>query len=159
MIPNKKNKMDINTIIILVIIGIFSGILGGMVGVGGGIVIVPALIYFLGFNQLDAQGTSLALIMFPVGILGVMQYYKQGHVDFNIVLFIAIGFVVGSFLGSKISLSIPQETVKKVFALLMIAIAVKMLFFDKPKQKVSIQKSNTTQDSIHDTIQQNKPTK
>lgn len=159
MIPNKKNKMDINTIIILVIIGIFSGILGGMVGVGGGIVIVPALIYFLGFNQLDAQGTSLALIMFPVGILGVMQYYKQGHVDFNIVLFIAIGFVVGSFLGSKISLSIPQETVRKVFALLMIAIAVKMLFFDKPKQKVSIQKSNTTQDSIHDTIQQNKPTK
>jgi len=151
--------MDINTIIILVIIGILSGILGGMVGVGGGIVIVPALIYFLGFNQLDAQGTSLALIMFPVGILGVMQYYKQGHVDFNIVLFIAIGFVVGSFLGSKISLSIPQETVKKVFALLMIAIAVKMLFFDKPKQKVSIQKSNTTQDSIHDTIQQNKPTK
>ena len=102
MIPNKKNKMDINTMIILVIIGIFSGILGGMVGVGGGIVIVPALIYFLGFNQLDAQGTSLALIMFPVGILGVMQYYKQGHVDFNIVLFIAIGFVAGSFLGSKI---------------------------------------------------------
>ena len=150
MIPNKKNKMDINTMIILVIIGIFSGILGGMVGVGGGIIIVPALIYFLGFNQLDAQGTSLALIMFPVGILGVMQYYKQGHVDFNIVLFIAIGFVAGSFLGSKISLSIPQETVKKVFALLMISIAMKMLFFDKPKQKVSIQKTTAGQDVMHD---------
>lgn len=120
-------------IIILLLVGIAAGILGGMVGIGGGIIIVPALVYFLGFSQLNAQGTSLALIMFPVGILGVLQYYKQGHVDFNIVLIIAIGFVAGSFLGSRISLSLPQETVRRIFALLMIIIAIKMLFFDQTK--------------------------
>ncbi len=117
-------------IIILLFVGVCAGILGGLVGVGGGIIIVPALVYFLGFSQLNAQGTSLALIMFPVGILGVLQYYKQGHVDFHIVLYLAIGFVAGSLIGSKISLSLPQETVKKIFAILMIIIAIKMLFFD-----------------------------
>ena len=125
--------MDIQVILILFIIGLAAGILGGMVGVGGGIIIVPALIYFLGFSQFKAQGTSLALIMFPVGILGVWQYYKQGHVDFNIVLVIAAGFVLGSFFGSKLTLSLPQETIKKVFAILLLLIAVKMLFFDKKK--------------------------
>src|SRR6187200_3445935 len=114
---NKNKKMDTQTLIILLMVGIAAGILGGMVGVGGGVIIVPALIYFLGFSQLDAQGTSLALIMFPVGILGVIQYYKQGHVDFSIVVIIAIGFVLGSYLGSRISLSLPQETVKKAFAI------------------------------------------
>ena len=128
----KKHKMDTQTVIILILVGICSGIMGGLVGVGGGIVIVPALVYILGFSQLDAQGTSLALIMFPVGILGVMQYYKQGHVDFHIVLILALGFIIGSFIGSKISIFImSQETVKKIFAVLMILLAIKMLFFDK----------------------------
>lgn len=127
----KKHKMDTQTIIVLILVGICSGIMGGLVGVGGGIVIVPALVYILGFSQLDAQGTSLALIMFPVGILGVLQYYKQGHVDFHIVLILALGFVIGSFIGSKISIFImSQETVRKIFAILMIALAIKMLFFD-----------------------------
>jgi hypothetical protein len=127
-----KNKMEITTttVLILLAIGLFSGILGGMVGIGGGIIIVPALIYFLGFSQLNAQGTSLALIMFPVGVLGVVNYYKQGHVDFNIVFILAAGFVIGSFLGSKFALNIPQVFVKKFFAMLMIVIAIKMLFFD-----------------------------
>ena len=129
--------MDTQTIIMLLIIGLFTGVLGGLVGVGGGIILVPALVFFLGFSQMDAQGTSLALIMFPVGILGVIQYYKQGHVDFKIVVLLAIGFIVGSFLGSKISLNINQQIVRKIFACLMIFIAIKMLFFDqqKPSQK------------------------
>ncbi len=137
MNSNKKYKMDTQTIIILLIIGLLTGILGGLVGVGGGIILVPALVFFLGFSQLDAQGTSLALIMFPVGILGVIQYYKEGHVDFKIVILLAIGFVLGSFLGSKISLNINQQIVRKIFACLMIFIAIKMLFFDqqKPSQK------------------------
>jgi len=127
-----KIKMEITTttVLILLAIGLFSGMLGGMVGIGGGIVIVPALIYFLGFSQLNAQGTSLALIMFPVGVLGVINYYKQGHIDFNIVFILAVGFVVGSFLGSKFAMNIPQAFVKKSFAMLMIVIAMKMLFFD-----------------------------
>jgi uncharacterized membrane protein YfcA len=133
MTTQKKIKMDINTIILLIAIGLFAGLLGGMVGIGGGIVLVPALVFILGFSQLDAQGTSLALIMFPVGILGVIQYYKQGHVDFNIVIILAIGFIIGSFLGSKLVMQLPQEWVKKIFAILMIIIATKILFFDKKK--------------------------
>jgi uncharacterized membrane protein YfcA len=128
----KKHTMDTQMVIILILVGICAGIMSGLIGVGGGIVIVPALVYILGFSQLDAQGTSLAMILFPVGILGVMQYYKQGHVDFNIVLILALGFVLGSFIGSKISIFIlSQETIKKTFAVVMILLAVKMLFFDK----------------------------
>jgi uncharacterized membrane protein YfcA len=130
-----RKKMDINTIIILLIIGAAAGMLGGLVGIGGGIIIVPALIYFLGKSQLQAQGISLALIMFPVGILGVMHYYKQGHVDFSIVLILAIGFIVGSLLGSKIAMDLPQDIIRKLFACLLILVAVKMLFLDKPKSK------------------------
>ena len=133
--PQTQNKMDFNTILILLIIGAAAGMLGGLVGIGGGIIIVPALIYFLGKSQLQAQGISLALIMFPVGILGVMQYYKQGHVDFSIVLILAIGFIVGSFLGSKIAMDLPQDIIRKIFACLLILVAIKMLFLDKPKSK------------------------
>ena len=136
--------MDIQTIIILILIGVASGVLGGMVGVGGGIIIVPALVYFLGFSQHTAQGTSLGLIMLPVGIFGVMQYYKQGHVDFKVVGILAVGFLTGSYFGSKIALSLSQESIKKLFAVLMIIIAVKMLFFDKKitakKESVSLEK-------------------
>lgn len=132
MSTKNKFKMEITTttVLILLAIGLFSGMLGGLVGIGGGVVLVPALIYILGFSQLNAQGTSLALIMFPVGVLGVINYYKQGHIDFNIVFILAIGFVVGSFLGSKFAMNIPQALVKKFFAMLMIVIAMKMLFFD-----------------------------
>lgn len=124
--------MTIQTILILIIIGIAAGILGGLVGVGGGIIIVPSLVYFLSFSQKSAQGTSLGLLLLPVGILGVLQYYRQGHVDFRVVTILAIGFLAGSYFGSKIALSLPQETVKKIFAIIMLLIAVKMLFIDKP---------------------------
>ena len=151
MSVQNKNKMEMTTatVLILLAIGLFSGILGGMVGIGGGIIIVPALIYFLGFSQLNAQGTSLALIMFPVGILGVLQYYKQGHVDFNIVLILAVGFVLGSFLGSKISLSISQEIVKRIFAILLLVIASKMLFFDKKKTTVETKQVEKASEKSH----------
>ena len=130
----KKKTMDTQTILIIILVGIAAGMLSGLVGVGGGIIIVPALVYFIGFSQKTAQGTSLGLIMLPVGILGVLQYYKQGHVDYRVVGILAIGFLAGSFFGSKMALTISQETLKKVFAILMIIIAAKMLLFDKPKK-------------------------
>ena len=123
--------MTFETIIIIILTGLAAGILGGMVGIGGGIIIVPALVYFLAFSQHQAQGTSLALMLFPVGILGVINYYKKGYVDFRYAGLLAIGFVVGSYLGSKFSLSLPQLTVKKIFAVLMLMVALKMLFIDK----------------------------
>lgn len=131
MISAKKTKMEIQIILIIIIIGILAGILSGMVGVGGGLIIVPSLIYFLGFSQHSAQGTSLGMIMLPVGIFAVMQYYKQGHVDFRIVGILAIGFLAGSYFGSKIALNIPQESLKKIFAIFMLLVALKMLFIDK----------------------------
>jgi uncharacterized protein len=134
----KKLHMDMQTIIILILIGIAAGMLGGMVGVGGGIIIVPALIFFLGFSQKMAQGTSLGILLLPVGILGVLQFYKQGYVDTRAVLIISLGFLIGSFYGSKIALSLPQDTVKKIFATLMIIVAIKMLFFDKKMEKQSV---------------------
>lgn len=137
----KKIHMDVQTMLIIILVGIAAGMLSGLVGVGGGLIIVPSLIYFIGFSQKTAQGTSLAMIMLPVGIFGVLQYYKQGHVDFRIVGILAIGFLAGSFFGSKIALSLPQETVKKIFALLMILIAIKMLFLDKPKKDIVTEKT------------------
>ena len=138
MIKNNK-PMDIQMIVILILVGIASGMLGGMVGVGGGIIIVPALVFFLGFSQKLAQGTSLGILLLPVGILGVIQYYKQGYIDLKVVLLISLGFVIGNLFGSKIALSLPQETVKKIFAVVMILAAVKMLFLDKKVQEKGIE--------------------
>jgi len=125
--------MDIQTIGLLIALGLATGALSSIVGVGGGIILVPGLIYILGYQQMDAQGISLALIMFPVGMLGVLQYYKAGHVDFSIVAIIAIGFVLGSFLGSKFVLSLSPDIIKKIFAIMMLLMGVKMLFFDQKK--------------------------
>lgn len=124
--------MDMQTILILVLIGIGAGVLSGLVGVGGGIIIVPALVFFLGFSQKMAQGTSLGILLLPVGILGVLQFYKQGYINLNVVWIISAAFLFGSYFGSKIALSLPQDTVKKIFAVMMILIAAKLLFFDKP---------------------------
>jgi uncharacterized protein len=143
-----KNKiMDTQTILIIIMVGVAAGMLSGLVGVGGGIIIVPSLVYFIGFSQKTAQGTSLGLILLPVGILAVMQYYKQGHLDIKVVGVLAIGFLAGSYFGSKIALTISQETLKKVFAVLMILIAIKMLFLDKPTKTEEATKLQQTIDS------------
>jgi uncharacterized membrane protein YfcA len=126
-----KPPMTLTVIIIVIIIGLVAGMLGGMVGIGGGLVIVPALMYFLAFSQHQAQGTSLGLLVLPVAILAVLNYYKNGYVDFRVVGLLAIGFVVGSYFGSKMALSVPQLTLKRIFAIFMILIAMKMLFIDK----------------------------
>ena len=127
---NQKN-MTAQIVAIVIIIGFAAGMLGGMIGIGGGVLIVPALVYFLSFSQHKAQGTSLGLLILPVAILAVMNYYKKGHVDLKVVGLLAVGFVAGSFLGSKWALSLPQGTLKKVFAIFMLILSFKMLFLDK----------------------------
>lgn len=119
------------TLLYLILIGMAAGFLGGMVGIGGGVLIVPALVLILGLSQHKAQGISLAMILFPVGIFGVINYYKKGYVDFKYAGLLAVGFLIGSYVGSKFSLSLPQETVKKVFAVVMILLALKLLFTGK----------------------------
>lgn len=123
--------MDVISILLLVIVGLAAGVLSGMVGVGGGIIIVPALVYILGFSQFQAQGTSLGLLLLPVGFLAVRNYYIKGYIDVKVVLIMCAAFVVGGWLGSKFTLSLPQETVKKIFAVILLIVAGKMLFFDK----------------------------
>lgn len=125
--------MTITTIIILLIIGLIAGMLSGMVGVGGGIIIVPALVYFLAFSQKSAQGTSLGILLLPVGILAVTEYYKHGHIDVKVVLMVSAGFLVGGYFGSKLAVVLPEQTLKKIFALMLILTAIKMLFIDKDK--------------------------
>jgi uncharacterized membrane protein YfcA len=127
----KKTTMNTQTVLLLILVGLAAGALSGMVGIGGGIIIVPALVYILGFSQLQAQGTSLGLLLLPVGILAVMNYYKQGYIDIKVVAIMCISFIIGGWLGSKFTLSIPQEIVKKIFAIVLLLVAGKMLFLDK----------------------------
>src|ERR1700761_5737349 len=122
--------MSVHTFIIIIIVGLVAGMLSGLVGIGGGIIIVPALILILGFSQHQAQGTSLGILLLPAGIFAVINYYKQGYVDLKIVMILFVGFVVGGYLGSKISLTLSEATVKKIFALVLLLIAGKMLFLD-----------------------------
>ncbi len=123
-------KMTTELVLILLLIGMAAGMLSGLVGVGGGIIVVPALVFFLGFSQHEAQGTSLGLLLLPVGILAVMNYYNKGFIDIKVVIIMSIAFVLGSWLGSKLALSLPQDTVKKVFGLFLLYTAFKMLNWD-----------------------------
>ena len=117
-----------NNIILFIIIGCIAGILSGLFGIGGGIIIVPALIYLCGFTQLKAQGTSLAILLPPVGILAFMDYYKNGHVDVQAGILICIFLVIGSVLGAKMSHIIPVDTIRKLFGILMMLISIKLIF-------------------------------
>ncbi|HEV3252430.1 MAG TPA: sulfite exporter TauE/SafE family protein [Puia sp.] len=123
--------MSTQTLLLIVLVGLAAGILSGLVGVGGGIIIVPALIFLLGFSMHQAMGTSLGILLLPAGILGVLNYYKKGYVDVKVVLMLFLGFVIGNYLGSKISLGLSEAVLKKIFALVLVLIAGKMLFFDK----------------------------
>src|SRR5437868_14621825 len=115
------------TIIILLCIGLMAGILSGMVGVGGGIIIVPALVYFMGVSQHEGQGTSLAVLLLPVGIFAVYNYYKAGYVDIRSTLIIASTFLIGGFIGSKIAIAIDQNLIKKIFGVFLLLVAFKMI--------------------------------
>ena len=120
--------MSLSSIIILIIIGFLAGILSGMVGVGGGILIIPLLIIFLGFTQHEAQGTALFAMLPPIGILAAINYYKEGFVRWEYSLVIALTFVIGGYFGSKISVSLPDQTVRRLFGFVMLIGAIKMLF-------------------------------
>lgn len=122
--------MNAETVVLLIIVGLAAGVLSGLVGIGGGIIIVPALVFFLGFSQHQAQGTSLGLLLLPVGILAVINYYNKGHIDIKVVAIMCVAFVAGGWLGSKLALSLPQDTVKKIFAVVLFYTAFRMMGWD-----------------------------
>jgi uncharacterized membrane protein YfcA len=120
--------MTPQTILLLVIIGILAGMISGFIGVGGGIVIVPALVYFLGIPQHTAQGTSLLLMLPPIGILAVMNYYKAGHINWWYGGIIALAFIIGGYFGSKFSLKLHPGIVKLTFGIFMLYVAIMMIY-------------------------------
>lgn len=109
------------------IIGLIAGIFSGLVGLGGGVIVVPSLVYFFGLSQHTAQGTTLAMMIPPIGILAAWTYYQQGHVDLKIAGLLIIGFFFGGYIGAKTALMIPKELMQKIFGLSVMLIGLKML--------------------------------
>jgi uncharacterized membrane protein YfcA len=119
--------MATSMLLILIVIGIITGIMAGMLGIGGAIIMIPALVYIMGFSQQMAQGTSLAVMLPPIGILAAYNYYKAGQVNIKFAIILAICFLVGSYFGSKMAINIPQPILKKIFGVLLLLVAAKML--------------------------------
>ena len=120
--------MSISTCIILIVIGILAGILSGVVGIGGGLIMIPLLIILLGLSQHQAQGTSLAVMLPPIGILAAINYHKAGFVKWEYAMIIAITFIIGGYFGSKYAVTLRPEIVKRVFGIVMLIGAFKMIF-------------------------------
>lgn len=118
--------MSISTLLFLMLIGILAGVFSGLIGIGGGIIMVPMLL-LIGLTQHQAQGTSLATLMVPVTFLAVMNYHKEGYVQWHFAIVIAVCFFIGGFLGSKIAINLDQRIVKKIFAVVLIVVAGKLL--------------------------------
>jgi uncharacterized membrane protein YfcA len=116
------------TFLILIVIGLAAGFLGGLVGLGGAIILIPAMVMFLAMDQRMAQGTTLAIMLPPIGLFAAFNYYKAGYVNIKYALVIAVVFAVGGYLGSKLALNVPAATLKKVFAVVLVLMAAKMAF-------------------------------
>ena len=135
MNPNQRQTMETQIIITALLIGLAAGMLSGLVGVGGGIIMVPALVFFLNYTQHQAQGTSLAVLTLPVVILASVYYYYECRnagtpIDLRIVGLLSVGFFVGAFFGSKLALAIDQDMLKKIFAVILFYTALKMMGWD-----------------------------
>ena len=136
--------MSTEQIIILLLIGIAAGFMSSMVGIGGGLVIVPALVLFYGMDQKMAQGTSLLIIALPVTAAGAYAYYKSGNTNWQAGLIVAITFMIGGYFGGLLANKLETTIVKKIFALFLLLIALKMLFLDKPKTAVPKNSNSAT---------------
>lgn len=110
------------------VLGILGGTLSGMLGIGGAIIIIPALVYFFEFTQKTAQGTTLLLMIPPIGIFAALEYWKAGNVNLKAAVIIALFFIAGAWLGSKLALKIDPVLLRRVFAVFLIFVAVRMFF-------------------------------
>jgi len=128
LIPFYICAMSISTFVVLIIIGLLAGTLSGLVGVGGGIIMIPLLVMLLGLTQHQAQGTAIFAMLPPIGILAAINYFKQGYVKWEYAVVIALTFVIGGYLGSKLSLSLPPQTVRRIFGFVMLIVGIKLIF-------------------------------
>ena len=113
---------------LFIILGLVAGFFSGIVGLGGGIIIVPVLVFIFGLTQQQAQGTTLALMVPPIGILAAYAYYQNGYVDLKIAALIGVGFILGGWFGAKIAINLPREVLQKIFAISLFVISIKMFF-------------------------------
>jgi len=118
--------MNTSQIFILLITGIFAGLASGTLGIGGSIVVIPMLTFFLGLNQQQAQGTSLIVMSFPVFLFSAWNYYRHGYANFKFALVIVVAFIIGSYIGSSISVYLPEKVLRKVFAIFLVFVGVRM---------------------------------
>lgn len=123
----KLNTMELETVLWLVAIGLAAGFAGGLIGVGGGLIVIPALVFIMGMSQTTAQGTNLAVMIPPIGLLAAMNYYKSGMINIKYAIIIAIFSFIGGYFGSKLAVNIDQTILKRVFGMFMLFIAFKML--------------------------------
>jgi uncharacterized protein len=119
--------MTTNQVFLLLMTGVLAGFVAGMMGVGGAIIIVPFLVFLMGLSQHEAQGTSLAVLLLPVGIFAVINYAKNGYVNFKFAAILVVAFVLGSYLGSLLAVHLPEKLMQRIFGVLLILIGLKFL--------------------------------
>lgn len=126
----KNNKGAYMIQALSIVIGFLAGALSGLIGIGGGVVMIPALVLAFGFQQRLAQGTTLAAMVLPIGIFAAWEYYKSGFVDMRVALLIALGFLVGGYFGARFAVGIDEAILKKVFGAVLFVLSIKLIFFD-----------------------------
>ena len=114
--------------LLYLLLGLVAGVISGLIGIGGGVIIIPVLVFLFGFSQHRAPGTTLALLVPPIGLLAAWTYYKQGYVDLRVASLICVGFFLGGLAGAKIATSLSNAVLEKVFGVALLVVALKMIF-------------------------------
>lgn len=122
------SSMNITVLLGLILLGLVAGFLSGLIGIGGAVIIIPALVFFFGFEQHLAQGTTIALMVLPIGLLAAINYYQKGMVDLKTALLISFGFIIGGYIGSLLALELSTLILKRILSIILILIALKLLF-------------------------------
>jgi uncharacterized protein len=112
----------------LLVLGIMAGVFGGLFGIGGGTIVIPALVYLFGLTQHQAQGTSLAMMVPPVTFLAAWTYYRSGHVDLKLAVFVSLGFIIGGLLGATVVQPVNDPLLRKGFGIFLLLVGAKMLY-------------------------------
>ncbi len=120
--------MNTYTLLLLILTGLVTGAFAGMMGLGGGLVLIPALIFIFGFSQQQANGTSLAVMLPPIGLFAAWNYYKAGFVNFKYAMILAVAFMIGSYFTSAWATKIPEAVLRKIFSIFLFLVAIRMFF-------------------------------